>query len=746
MTSVAAWQRFTKQNPCPICGGYESLPRGNGARCWGFLSEDGEWVHCVREEFAGDLGQHAKSGAYAHRLRGDCRCGASHDKRPQNGRAAAGAELPPQGRIVATYDYQDEDRRLLRQVVRFAPKDFRQRRPSGNGDRPWIWNVDGVRDVPYRLPELLEADPSETVYIVEGEKDVDRLRQNGLVATTNPMGAKKWREEHSEFLGGRRAAVIADNDHDGREQVQLVAQSLSGKALSVKAVELPGLPDHGDVSDWLDSGHTVAELRELVDAAPLWSPPEDTPEPTTGPAPISTNGVAPDGASSGEHLTDLGNARRLVALHGADLRYCHAWHKWLVWDGRRFSVDETAEVQRRAKDTVRTIYAEAGAASDDDTRKRIADHARRSESEARIASMIALSESEPGIPARPDDLDTDPWLLNVQNGTLDLRTGDLGAHDRANLITKLAPVDYDANAKAATFVAFIERILAGKPSLVSFIRRAVGYSLTGITWEEIMLMLYGGGDNGKTTFLELLREMLGDYAASTPPETFVGRRDGAIPNDIARLKGMRFVSAAEAEEGKRLSESLVKRMTGRDTISARFMRGEWFDFRPEFKPWLATNHRPTVRGQDKAIWDRIRLVPFAVTIGPDEQDNTLPAKLRAELPGVLAWAVEGCLEWQRDGLGASAEVVSATESYLAEQDTLGAFLDDACTQGEDRKVTAKALYAAYRQWCQESGEDPLTQRTFGLRLSGRGFTKGRDMRERWWVGIGLLAEPGLGDQ
>ena len=429
------------------------------------------------------------------------------------------------------------------------------------------------------------------------------------------------------------------------------------------------------------------------------------------------------------HETDLGNARRLVQRHGRDLRYCYAWRSWLVWDGRRWQRDDTGAVSRMAKEAVQSIYVDAAASSDESERKVLAAHAVRSEAEQRIRAMIALAESEPGIPIRPDDLDGDPWLLNVLNGTVDLRTGDLREHRRDDLITKLTPVSFDQEAECPAWAAFLYRIMGGSEPLIGFLQCAIGYSLTGLTWEEVLLILWGGGDNGKTTLLELLLDLFGDYAASTPPETFMVRRDSTIPNDIARLKGVRLVKAVETEDRRRLAEARIKQMTGRDTISARFMRAELFDFKPEFTPWLATNHKPEVRGTDKAIWDRVHLIPFTVRIPEEEQDKELADKLRAELSGILIWALSGCIEWQSGGLSAPPEVLAATETHRAEQDTIVSFFDDARILDEDQKATAKDLYAAYRKWCQDNGEEPIGNIAFGTRLGDRGLTPSRTGRK-----------------
>jgi putative DNA primase/helicase len=449
----------------------------------------------------------------------------------------------------------------------------------------------------------------------------------------------------------------------------------------------------------------------------------------------------PTRPGAGVNLTDLGNAERLVEQHGADLRYVYAWEKWLVWDGRAWKVDDTGEVERRAKETVRTIYAEAAEAADADTRKALANHAKGSEARGRIEAMISLARSEPGIAATPEELDADPWALTTPNGTLDLRAGELRDHRRGDLITKIAPVEYDPEATAPTWAAFLERILP-EEELRAFVQRAVGYSATGDTCEQCLIINHGSGANGKSTFQEAIAATLGDYAMRAPTEMLLAKRTTGIPNDVARLKGARFVAASETEEGRRLAESLVKDLTGQDTITARFMRAEFFDFKPTHKLWLSTNHKPEIRGTDTAIWRRIRLVPWTITIPPAQQDKKLLEKLRAELPGILLWIVQGCLEWQRGGLQPPGEVRRATGRYRAEMDVLAAFIDEECIVVDSATATAKALYSAYKAWCDENGEKPESQRRFGGRLKERGFENGKITAGPYkgnveWYGIGL---------
>lgn len=451
--------------------------------------------------------------------------------------------------------------------------------------------------------------------------------------------------------------------------------------------------------------------------------------------------VAYEGGSY--NLTDWGNAQRLVARHGQDLRYCHAWGCWFVWDGTRWVRDADAEVVRRAKDTVRTIYAEATACEDADRRKAIAAHAKSSESESRIRAMISLAESEPDIPVAPVALDRDPYLLNVANGTVDLLTGELRPHEAEDLITKLAAVEYEADAPCPEWERFLETVTNSKATLATYLQRSAGYALTGDTSEQVMYLLHGTGANGKSTLLDTLRYVTGDYAMHTPTDTLMVKRgDAGVPNDLARLMGARFVSAVEAEDGKRLAESLVKQVTGGDPITARFMRAEWFEFTPTFKLFLAANHKPVIRGTDNAIWRRVQLIPFEVTIPEGARDKGLRDKLRAEASGILAWAVRGCLAWQRDGLQAPEEVQAATQIYRAEMDMLAGFIEDRCTTSTGARVPSKALYKAYTDWCEESGERPETQRRLAQRLSERGYVSRKSTGGMMtWFGIGLQVDP-----
>ena len=434
-------------------------------------------------------------------------------------------------------------------------------------------------------------------------------------------------------------------------------------------------------------------------------------------------------------ITDLTNAELLAERHGHNLHYCYPWGQWLTWSAGRWAPDEQGLVEHLAKQILRRQLARAAQIEDDRERTKRIRELMAAERASRIRGCLELARSEPAIPVLPSALDADQWALNLLNGTIDLRTAQLRPHRRGDLLTRQAPVEHNKNAAAPVWDAFLTRALPD-PDVRAFAQRAAGYSLTGNTNEQILLILYGSGANGKSTFLELLLHLLGDYAQQAPPETFLAKHDG-IPNDVARLRGARFVSAVEVGEGRRLNEPLIKRMTGGDTMTARFMRQEYFEFEPQFTPWLATNHKPEIRGTDEAIWRRIRLIPFTETIPLPERDPELKSKLRNELPGILNWALSGCLDWQNDGLAAPAAVTAATKEYRDDQDLLGAFITDTCDETPTNRCLAAPLYTAYRAWAKENGDEPLTSQSLGRRLTERGYGKTRDRLGRGWTGIGL---------
>jgi putative DNA primase/helicase len=452
--------------------------------------------------------------------------------------------------------------------------------------------------------------------------------------------------------------------------------------------------------------------------------------------------TAPD-LLRGLGCTDYGNAQRLVRRHGANLRHCYDFGQWLGWTGTHWSFDP-AVAEQLAKDTVLAIYSEVGELADAKERELLHRHAVVSEAASRIGSMLALARSEPNIPIRPNDLDRDVWMLNCANGTIDLRSGILHPHRRENLITRCLSTAFEPGVECPGWRAFLNRIMDGNADIISFVQRAVGYTLTGSTAERCMFILHGGGKNGKTVFLEGLRLLLGDgYTARTPTQTLLAKRGETIPNDLARLRGVRLVTASETGDGNRLDEALVKDITGGDRVVARFMRGEWFEFTPHFKIFLSTNYRPRISGTDDAIWDRLRLVPFLIRIPEEERQpmEQMLAEFRAELPGILNWAIRGCLDWQRNGLGEPPEVRMATADFRDEMDTLGDFLSDCCVLRREARVASQLLYDEYKRWATEAGERVLSHKRFSQWMEHRGqqsgFHKQHTREGKVWQGLSL---------
>jgi P4 family phage/plasmid primase-like protien len=418
---------------------------------------------------------------------------------------------------------------------------------------------------------------------------------------------------------------------------------------------------------------------------------------------------------------DIGNAERFVARHGHNASFCPGVGAWFIWNGSVWRKDETSEITRLSIATARAIWKEFQAADDPSVRERLSKHAARSQSRQKVETIAKLAATLQFVLV--GELDTDPMLLNCANGIVDLRTGERSPHRRDAYLTKMAPVEYEPDATCPRFMAFLDQITCGRQSLQTYLQRCFGYTLTGLTSAQCLFFLYGTGANGKTTLQTVLRDMLGDYVVQTPGETLMATRDRAPSNEIARLRGARVVNTVEIDDGKRMAESLVKQLTGADRISARFLYQEHFEFDPTFKLWIAANHKPAVAGVDEGIWRRIKLIPFDAFIPEKERDPDLMSKLRDELPGILAWAVRGCLAWQAEGLGEPSEVRDATSEYRAENDHVGAFLVACCAERQDGSVSAKRLFEAYCRWCSTIGEEPLLQREFGRRLTQRNIKR-----------------------
>ena len=450
----------------------------------------------------------------------------------------------------------------------------------------------------------------------------------------------------------------------------------------------------------------------------------------------------------GSEISDLANAKRLVELHGQDIRFCPARKKWLIWTGQKWVWDTTGEVERRAKETAISIHREAARISGDKdpARKRALEiWAQASESKERLNAMIKLAQSESSIPVSPEQFDADPMLVNCANGTLDLRTYRLLPHQRSHLITKQSPVAYDPNARCPQWEQFLLRAMNGDMESANFLQRAVGYSISGDTSEEKLFFAHGPGATGKSTFLEACKAILGDYAATSDFEAFLKRGQvGAPRNDIARLAGARMVLSIEVDEGKKLAEALIKTVTGGDTVTARFLYREAFEFVPAMKLWLCANDAPGVRADDDAMWRRILRIPFKVTIPVEERDPRLKAMFKDPNvggPAILAWAVAGFHAWRQYGLAVPKCISEATDLYRKDMDPIAEFIEDCCLVGPGLVASSADLWSAYLSWAAKyQVENPLNRTQFAKHLKKLGCAAGRSGkgRDRIWIGIQLV--------
>ena len=452
----------------------------------------------------------------------------------------------------------------------------------------------------------------------------------------------------------------------------------------------------------------------------------------------------PDAPANGKTAkrTDLSNAEALRRLHGENLRYVGAWRKWLAWDGMRWVLDTDALALHYASETVRVLCQEAldecgrvnlamkveGVTAELQDAKKDADadlaHAVSSQNARKMTAALQVATSFREFATRHDDLDADPWILNTRSGSLDLRNGRLLPHLRTELATMVTGGTYDEDAKCPTWLAFLERT-HGDAAMVSYLQRLVGYSLTGVIREHVLAFHFGGGANGKSTFLNTVHALLGDYAAPAHPRLiFRSASSDRHLTERATLFRKRFITCAETSEGVSFDEGTIKDLTGGDMIAARRMREDEWSFAPSHKLHLAGNERPIVRATDDGFWRRPHLIPWLITIPLEERDGQLAARLADESPGILAWAVRGCFEWQRNGLAPPARITEAVAEYRAVSDTFGQFLTSRCSLGDPHATCVrKTLRESYEEWCRELGHEPLGARRVAEALRRHGVAQ-----------------------
>ena len=443
-------------------------------------------------------------------------------------------------------------------------------------------------------------------------------------------------------------------------------------------------------------------------------------------------------APSAYPKNDSERASRFAEEFAGELKFVPALRKWLAWNGIRWAADDDGAVYRKAQEIPKLLLREAAEITDSAAQKQAAWAAIRSGDRAKLEAMVKLAESQPQFAAKPALFDSDPLLLGVSNGVVDLRTGQFREGRKEDYITKQAGTAFDAEATCPIWRKFLRRVLE-TDDLVTFIRRAVGYTLTGAISEQCLFFLYGTGQNGKSTFAECLKHLFGDYVVKATTTLYTIDRYGKEPvTEIARLVGKRLVTGSETEEGSRLAESRVKDITGGDTLTGRELYCTAFNFAPTHKLWIYGNHLPDVRGNDDGIWRRIKLIPFRVQIPSEEKDPDLLNKLIGELPGVLNWALKGCREWRKSGLGVPPVVVEATAEYREEEDEIGEFLAQRCYQGG--QVERSVLFDQYLGWAKDRGiKLPLRPKGFAKRIRVRpGIADGgKSNGQRFWKGVSV---------
>ncbi|EAG5019689.1 DNA primase [Listeria monocytogenes] len=438
-------------------------------------------------------------------------------------------------------------------------------------------------------------------------------------------------------------------------------------------------------------------------------------------------------------LDDTGNAERFRDKFHDIVRFSYINKGFYYYDSKVWKYDNVGAVKTLVDDVIKDMKSEfAYMDNESDAEKAFMKHLKATRSNKGKTNM--LKEAQHLMPVLPDEFDRYKYFLNTQNGYINLQNGELINHDRQKMFTKISNIEYTDKIDAPLWQEFLNDIFAGDKELITYIQKAVGYSLSGSTSEQVMFILFGNGRNGKSVFLDIINDIFGSYATNIQPQTIMVKQQSSNANsDIARLHGARFVTTTEPNEGVRLDEGLVKQLTGGDKVTARHLYKDEFEFTPEFKIWMATNHKPIIRGRDDGIWRRLHLVPFTVKIPDAKVDKQLKYKLRRELTGILNWAVEGFLKWQREGLGMPKAVENASSEYKSEMDVITAFIEDCCDVREGEKVNAKKMYETYRDWAKENGQYLMSSTKFGKEI-GMKFEKKRDKKGYKYTGICLNDE------
>ena len=440
-------------------------------------------------------------------------------------------------------------------------------------------------------------------------------------------------------------------------------------------------------------------------------------------------------------FTDITNRDYFLKAYGDSIRYCITWNKFLVWNGTSWDVDTRGRVAERCVKFIHQMYRGLRVIDDRQLQAAFEKHLIKSESFRRIQALEGLLKISEEIKVEDFELDTNNYFFNVDKYTLNLKTMRVIDPNQKHLITKKSNFIFEKGADCPTWKMFLLQIFNKDLNLIKFIQKAMGYALSGDVSEQCLFILWGTGANGKSTFLNVLQHLFGDYACSTMIETFM-KKNSEQSNDLARLKGARLVTTSEIEQGRQISESLIKSVTGEDSLTARFLYGEYFSFKPTFKIFMATNHKPKIRGADNGIWRRIKMIPFNVTIPPEQRDKNLTEKLIAENSGILNWLLRGYAMWQKEGLEEPKAIREANAEYRMDMDSVGTFITD-CLELDASlqwRLPTNMLYQTYIKWCNRNNERVMSQKWLGMRMSEKGFKRVITGGLRQWCGLAVKLE------
>jgi putative DNA primase/helicase len=614
------------------------------------------------------------------------------------------------GPATAKWDYQDASGKLIAVVYRYDPE------PGKKEFRPW--DVKRRKMAPpdprplFNQPGISYA---ERIVLVEGEKCAQALIELGVCATTAMHGANAPVDKTDWTpLAGKHVLIWPDRDRPGWDYADRASQAiLLAGAISCAILHPPeDKPDGWDVADARVEGFDVAGFLAAGDRLPVVRQVDES--------------TAADIVDGLDYTTEDGLAMAFTRQFGEDWRYCASWGKWLVWNGVRWSIDKSLYVHHLS----RTVCRAASYKADTPRLKG------KLASSGTMASIERIVRTEPRHSATVEEWDADPWLLNTPGGIIDLKRGGIGPHRRDRRMTKVTTAT--PKGESPEWSKFLENVTGGDKELQLYLQRVVGYCLTGDISTHALFFLYGTGANGKSVFVNVISTILGDYAANAPMDTFMETRTDRHPTDLAGLRGARFVSATETEQGRRWNESKIKAITGGDLVTARLMHQDFFTYTPQFKLLIAGNHKPAIRNIDEAMRRRMHLIPFTITVPPEKRDPLLTEKLLAERDGILAWALHGCLLWQQQGLNQPLSVTSATDEYFEGEDAMGRWMDERCNLGANHKSMTTTLFTDWKQWAELNGEFAGSQRRFSDALITRRFDKWRNSSGvRGFVGIDI---------